>query len=272
MNNEDFVAEEDTRIFSIWFKINEPNADAYRVSNLKTSDYVQLKSNHKKAYEFVKEMVDTGKIFIHPDNIIESIWRSIDDVDYDLLEYPPESYSNSEAEDSSSKTPSSSEKSRSDPNHKLTQPIDSEMTTLSNMHSLSKNSEQDSQKSHTNTNTCANDLSTFNSGNLTTSKNKSKAWEYFTQLLQIRHDANFARAYLKPQEIRQIYAAISIRNTNCSFQLICKLKWRRILFFQLYEKANSYADGGVEAEKLTNSLLYMVAADYMPLCSVENRD
>ncbi|XP_074106426.1 uncharacterized protein LOC141532127 isoform X2 [Cotesia typhae] len=38
--------------------------------------------NLKKAYEFVKEMVDTGKIFIHPDNLIESIWRSIDDVDY----------------------------------------------------------------------------------------------------------------------------------------------------------------------------------------------
>ncbi|XP_074094072.1 E3 SUMO-protein ligase ZBED1-like [Cotesia typhae] len=40
---------------------------------------------------------------------------------------------------------------------------------------------------------------------------------------------------------------------------------------QLYEKVNSYADGGVEAEKLTNSQLYMVAVDYMPLCPVETQ-
>ncbi|KAG8040803.1 hypothetical protein G9C98_001791 [Cotesia typhae] len=243
-------------------------------------------------------MVDTGKIFIHPDNIIESIWRSIDDVDYDLLKYPPESYSNSEAEDSSSKTQSSPEKSRSDPNHKLTQPIDSEMTTLTNMHSLSKNSEQDSQKSHTNANTCANDLSTFNSGNLTTSKNKSKAWEYFTPITSNSARCKFCQGIIKTagnttnlrchlNSKHKLFIPVDLQANNKKRSVAAveepsnstverkKLKTQTQMaknpVLQLYEKVNSYADGGVEAEKLTNSQLYMVAVDYMPLCPVETQ-
>ncbi|XP_044581472.1 E3 SUMO-protein ligase ZBED1-like isoform X2 [Cotesia glomerata] len=168
--------------------------------------------NHKKAYEFVKEMVDTGKIFIHPDNIIESIWRSIDDVDY--------------------------------------------------------------------------------------SKNKSKAWEYFTPITSNSARCKFCQGIIKTagnttnlrchlNSKHKLFIPVDLQVNNKKRSVAAveepsnstverkKLKTQTQMaknpVLQLYEKANSYADGGVEAEKLTNSLLYMVAVDYMPLCSVEKQ-
>ncbi|XP_053594570.1 E3 SUMO-protein ligase ZBED1 isoform X2 [Microplitis demolitor] len=194
----------------MWFKINQPDADAFQISSLITSDYVKLKNSDKYAYNFVKELVDSCKISIFPDKIIECIWRSIDDVDY--------------------------------------------------------------------------------------SKNKSKTWEYFTPINPNLARCKFCQSMIKtsgnttnlrshlnskhkmfiPVDMQvniKKRTAAAVEEPSSSTVERKKLKTQtemsRNPVLELYERANSYADGGIEAEKLTNSLLNMITVDYMPLCSVE---
>ncbi|XP_046752038.1 E3 SUMO-protein ligase ZBED1-like [Diprion similis] len=130
------------------------------------------------------------------------------------------------------------------------------------------------------------------------SKNRSKVWDYFATI-----DSNSARCKFCQSVIKTSGNTSNLRGHLHSKHKLCiptdlqlntkkrsiatvaqassttvenkksktETQMSRNPVLDLYKKVNSYADGGVEAEKLTNSLLYMMAVDHMPLRCVEKR-